>query len=77
MAHALSIDLSSFSPSLERALNRALDSFGRACRDISHSVSVIGYGIAAYLMMSGISRLIEAKNTRYLSAPENKDKKQI
>jgi hypothetical protein len=70
--HDLSIDLSSFSPSLERALNRALDSFQRACRDISHSVAVVGYGIAAYLMMSGISRLIEARNARSLPAQDKK-----
>ena len=71
--HDLNITLPSFSPSLERSFNRALGSFERACRDISRSLTVVGYGIAAYLVMSGISRLIEARNARSLPAPDNSD----
>ncbi len=63
----------SISPSLERAFHRALGSFDRACRDISRSLTVVGYGIAAYFVMSGISRLIEARNARSLPAPDNDD----
>mmetsp|Transcript_14749 Transcript_14749/g.22751 ORF Transcript_14749/g.22751 Transcript_14749/m.22751 type:complete len:85 (-) Transcript_14749:118-372(-) len=72
--HDLNVTVPSISPSLERAFNRALGSFERACRDISRSLTVVGYGIAAYLVMSGISRLIEARrNTRSLPAPDNDD----
>lgn len=73
MDHALHITLPSFSPSLERAWNRALDSFGRACRDVSNSVSIVSYGIAAYLVMAGISRLVEARNKH--SLPESTSSK--
>jgi len=72
--HALNITVPSFSPSLERAFNRALGSFERACRDISRSALVVGYGIAAYLVMSGLSKLIEARNTRSLPAPDDENK---
>ena len=73
MDHALNITLPSFSPSLERAWNRALDSFGRACRDVSNSVSIVSYGIAFYLVMTGISRLVEARN-KHKSLPESTPK---
>ena len=74
MDHALNITVPSFSPLLERALNRAFGSFERACRDISRSALVVGYGVAAYLVMSGISKLIEARNTRSLPAPDDENK---
>ena len=72
--HALNIAVPSFSPSLERSFNRALVSFERACLDFSRSLSVVGYGLAAYLVMAGISRLIEARNTRSLPAPDDETK---
>ena len=72
--HALNIAVPSFSPSLERAFNRAIVSFERACLDFSRSLSVVGYGLAAYLVMSGLSRLIEARNTRALPAPDDETK---
>ena len=75
MDHALNITLPSFSPSLERAWNRALDSFGRACRDVSNSVSIVSYGIAAYLVMAGISRLVEARNKHSLPESTPKDRR--
>ena len=72
--HALNIAVPSLSPSLERAFNRALVSFERACVDFSRSLSVVGYGLAAYLVMSGLSRLIEARNTRSLPSPDDETK---
>ena len=53
----------SISSSLEKALGRALKSFERACNDISHSITLVGYAAAAYLVMSGVSKLIEARNS--------------
>lgn len=66
MDHALNITLPSLSPSIEKVINRAFDSFERLCRDVSDSVSFVAYGIAAYLVMAGISRLVEARNKHSL-----------
>ena len=44
-------------------MERALKSFERACSDISHSITLVGYAAAAYLVMSGVSKLIEARNS--------------
>ncbi len=41
--HVLNIKLPSLSPCVEHALTKAAKSFDRACRDISHSFTVIGY----------------------------------
>ena len=63
MDHALNITVPSISSSLEKALGRALKSFERACSDISQSITLVGYAAAAYLVMSGVSKLIEARNS--------------
>ena len=44
-------------------MGKALKSFERACSDISHSITLVGYAAAAYLVMSGVSKLIEARNS--------------
>lgn len=44
-------------------MSKVLKSFERACNDISRSITVVGYAAAAYLVMSGVSKLIEARNS--------------
>merc|ERR1712129_64731 len=56
--------MGSLPSSIEGALKKALQSFERACDNISHSISIVGYAAAAYFVMTGISRIIEARNKR-------------
>ncbi|KAL3803419.1 hypothetical protein ACHAW5_001917 [Stephanodiscus triporus] len=60
--HVLNIKIPQLSPLIEQAWGKALKSFDRACYDVSRSIVIIGYAAAAYLVMAGLSRLIEAKN---------------
>mmetsp|Transcript_22868 Transcript_22868/g.49471 ORF Transcript_22868/g.49471 Transcript_22868/m.49471 type:complete len:123 (-) Transcript_22868:2337-2705(-) len=69
--HALNITVSSMSSSIDRALGKALKSFERACSDISHSITIVGYAAAAYLVMTGVSRLMEARNKGRLPPPNH------
>lgn len=41
--HILNIKLPTLSPSIEKALGRALNSFENACCDISRTVTIFGY----------------------------------
>jgi hypothetical protein len=68
--HALNLTLPTLHPSIERALR----SFELSCREISHSLLVVGYGAAAFLVMAGVARIMEAKNKR-LPSPDDKTNK--
>ena len=68
--HVLNIKLPTFSPSIEKALGRALKSYVTACCDVSRTVTILGYAAAAYLMMAGLSRLIEARNKSLTSSKQ-------
>jgi len=58
--HALNIKFPAMSSSLDRALGKALKSLERACSEISRSITIVGYAAAAYLIMTGLSKLMEA-----------------
>mmetsp|Transcript_17924 Transcript_17924/g.27126 ORF Transcript_17924/g.27126 Transcript_17924/m.27126 type:complete len:109 (-) Transcript_17924:28-354(-) len=62
--------------SIERALKKALQSLERACADISKSITIVGYAAAAYLVMAGVSKLIEARNKRLPPPSQHDDDKQ-
>ena len=56
------------SSSLERTLGKALKSFERACSDVSHSLTLVGYALSAYLVMAGVAKLMETRNKRLPSS---------
>ncbi|KAL9178906.1 hypothetical protein ACHAXT_011879 [Thalassiosira profunda] len=62
--HALNVSVPALPPSIERALTKALKSFERACSDASRSLTILGYAAAAYIVMAGMSRLMEARYKR-------------
>jgi len=59
LEHALNLTLPSLHPSIERTLR----SIERSFREISHSITVVGYAAAAFLVMAGIARLMEARRS--------------
>ncbi|KAL7481988.1 hypothetical protein ACHAW6_007663 [Cyclotella cf. meneghiniana] len=66
LQHALNLTLPSLHPSIERTLRSIESSF----REISHSVTLVGYAAAAFFIMAGVARLMEArKNGRFLPPP--------
>eukprot|EP00580_Thalassiosira_gravida_P011763 CAMPEP_0201630546 /NCGR_PEP_ID=MMETSP0493-20130528/4839_1 /ASSEMBLY_ACC=CAM_ASM_000838 /TAXON_ID=420259 /ORGANISM="Thalassiosira gravida, Strain GMp14c1" /LENGTH=113 /DNA_ID=CAMNT_0048101735 /DNA_START=58 /DNA_END=396 /DNA_ORIENTATION=+ len=74
--HALNVSVPSMPSSIERALKKALQSLERACIDISKSITIVGYAAAAYLVMAGVSKLIEARNKRLPPPSQHDDEKQ-
>ena len=62
--HSLTIVLPHLSDSLERALIKSQRSLERLCDSLSSSIVLIGYAAAAYLVVGGLSRLVESTRTR-------------
>lgn len=67
--HALNIKVPTLPSSLERTLNKVLKSLERACDGISHSITIVGYAAAAYLVMAGVAKMMEARYKRLPPPP--------
>jgi len=72
----LNITVPKLSSPIEKVLGRALKSFERACQDFSRSITLVGYGLAAYLILSGVSKIMEARNNTKSICDDNNDNKQ-
>lgn len=70
--HALNITFpTAFSSSMERTVSNALKSLDKACCNLSRSITIVGYAAAAYLLMAGISRLIDVTRSSRKSLPSS------
>jgi hypothetical protein len=58
LEHRLLISLSS--PLLEKHLVKALSSFSEMSRETSKTIKLVGYGLTAYLLLLGVSKVIHA-----------------
>ena len=72
----MNITVPKLSSPIEKALGRALKSFDRACHDFSRSITIVGYGLAAYFVLSGVSKIIEARSNTKSICDDNDDTKQ-
>ena len=72
----MNITVPRLSSSLEKALGRALKSFERACNNFSNSLTIVGYGLAAYFVLSGVSKIMEARNNTKSICDDNDITKQ-
>jgi len=71
--HALAISLST---SLETQLLRTLNSFTETSRETSKAIKIIGYALATYLVLLGVSKVIEAaKNSSAIDSTEENAKR--
>jgi len=68
LEHALSISLSS--SLMEKQLLQALHSFSETSRETSKAIKIIGYGVAAYLLLLGGSKVIEAVQVAKIAPPK-------
>jgi len=63
--HRLVLSLSELpTPWLEDLLRPALESVVRGTRQATRVLTVVGYAAAAYLVMAGVARLVEASRKR-------------
>jgi len=61
----LSIDhklLLTLTQSCEDSLRRALDSITKGSKEVNRVLTIVGYAAAAYLVMAGVARMIEASS---------------
>lgn len=65
--HVLNLTL----PTLHPAIERTLRSIETSCREVSHSFMVVGYAAAAYLVMVGVARIMDARTGRLPPPPPN------
>lgn len=65
--HVLNLTL----PTLHPAIERTLRSIETSCREVSHSFMVVGYAAAAYLVMAGVARIMDARTGRLPPPPPN------
>jgi hypothetical protein len=58
LEHRLLLSLSS--PLLEKHVVKALSSFSEMSRETSKTIKLIGYGLTAYLILLGVSKVMQA-----------------
>mmetsp|Transcript_4253 Transcript_4253/g.9429 ORF Transcript_4253/g.9429 Transcript_4253/m.9429 type:complete len:89 (-) Transcript_4253:104-370(-) len=71
--HSLTIVLPRLSDAAERALIKSQRSLERLCNSLSSSIELIGYATAAYLLVGGLTRLVESTRMRRIDRRPDKD----
>ena len=69
----MKITLPTIPSSLEKVIGKAFKSFERACDNISRSLTLVGYALSAYLIMTGVSKLMDSRYKRLTPPPPQKN----